>query len=102
MPPAVEEFIEAARAESTKKDHINNMVTNMNINGHQARVLLDIGTTRTNVLSSSCRRPIVSIPETYRDLLPSTRQPRVQRPTPTNLHMQMWRYKKELLIEPSF
>jgi hypothetical protein len=53
MPPTVEEFIEAARAEPTKKDHINNMVTNMNINGHQARVLLDTGTTGTNLMSSS-------------------------------------------------
>jgi predicted aspartyl protease len=50
MPPTVEEFIEATRAEPTKKEHINNMVTNMNINGHQA---LDTGITGTNLMSSS-------------------------------------------------
>jgi hypothetical protein len=53
IPSTVEEFIEAARAEPTKKDHINNMVTNMNINEHQARALLDTGTTGTNLMSSS-------------------------------------------------
>jgi hypothetical protein len=53
MPPTVEDFIEAARTEPTKKDRVNNMVTNMNVNGHQARVLLDTGTTGTNLMSSS-------------------------------------------------
>jgi hypothetical protein len=60
-PSTVEEFVEAARTQPTrsartqprKKEHINNMVTNMNVNGHQARVLLDTGTTGTNLMSSS-------------------------------------------------
>jgi uncharacterized Zn-binding protein involved in type VI secretion len=58
--PTVKEFVEAARTQEpksartqpTKKEHINNMVTNMNVNGHQARVLLDTGTTGTNLMSS--------------------------------------------------
>jgi hypothetical protein len=52
LPETVEEFIESART-TDNKEKVNNMVTNMNINDQQARVLLDTGTTGTNLMSSS-------------------------------------------------
>jgi hypothetical protein len=52
LPDTVEEFIESARTHDNR-EKVNNMVTNMNINDQQARVLLDTGTTGTNLMSSS-------------------------------------------------
>jgi hypothetical protein len=63
LPETVEDFIESvrttnngnesARTNDQSKEKVNNMVTNMNVDGHQARILLDTGTTGTNLMSSS-------------------------------------------------
>jgi hypothetical protein len=52
LPDTVEDFIESARTHENQ-EKVNNMVTNMNVDGHQARILLDTGTTGTNLMSSS-------------------------------------------------
>jgi microcystin-dependent protein len=49
----VDEFIESAKTTDKSKEKVNNMVTNMNINDLQSRVLLDAGTTGTSLMSSS-------------------------------------------------
>jgi hypothetical protein len=51
-PGTIEEFFESRKLTTNAKD-MNDMVTNMKVNGKQARVLLDTGTRGTNLMSSS-------------------------------------------------
>jgi hypothetical protein len=73
LTETVEEFIESART-IDNREKVNNMVTNMNINDQQARVLLDTGTTGTNLMSSSWAAQTHNV--TTKEL-----------PTPITIHM---------------